>query len=325
MRQKAKLIMKTNFTIFLLICMGLSTCVISNSFALENVVGYQLTDEYEQLKSEGDVFFTAGEYKKARLKYLACMEVPGYLSDNYAGNRASTCDKALELIRKGETLSGKEQLKEAIVPYEELVLYINQEDQNIKKELADIYSRLGDAAMKAKEIVIAKDYYQKSIRYFPSSQISNKLKEYDREKVASQVQTKPMSIQSPPEKAKSTPIPVQSIPKTNSTKKLVPVVASTTVGVVTLVMAQNLNKNWKTHLADLSASYNSGNTNEYKAQYFEASSYQKKKGLRNVLMMTSGLALAADVFFLVKMKSATLGSLEFKPSGLGMMARFTLD
>lgn len=300
--------MKNNYLFLTLLISIFGFCLPRVSAASNTYHSYTLVDEYDELKSAGDNFFDSGEYKRARLKYLACLEVPGYNSDNYASNRALTCQKAIELKSKAEAALSDNELKSALEAYEEIVLYINPQDQKIKKELGFIYDRLGDTAMNSNEIIIAKDYYQKSLRYFPSKLTEEKIQTYESQIAKEQGQKASLTDQPLVASART-------IPKVKPGKKFVPVIASTTVGLASFIWAESLNKTWNTHLADLSKSYQSGNSSEYKNQYQETSTFHSKQGLRNALMVTSGVALLADIYFLLNTKKRTLGSLHLHPAG----------
>jgi tetratricopeptide (TPR) repeat protein len=150
----------------------LTTCLATVEYAqaetykatIATMVAFELDDEYEKYKKEGDDLFRKGDYDRAQKKYLACLEVPNFSNDTYATTKAGQCKRALSLKKQAEIAFAQKQGLEGTEALKQ-VLAINPQDPVVKRQLADFWEEEANSFYSKKDFNEAKTRYQEAIKY----------------------------------------------------------------------------------------------------------------------------------------------------------------
>jgi tetratricopeptide (TPR) repeat protein len=226
------------------------------------------------LKEQGTNLFQKGIYQKASLKYLAASEVPGHSADPFVKNRANSCETAMDLINKADTLLTKNNFIEVIATYS-TVLFINTNDPIVKKKLSKIYFEMGERKLETDNFGGALIDYENANRYSPSEITERKIV------------------------ICHNGISKVELAKRRSLKDFIPEISTGIVGIGAGVFALQLNNTWNSKVNQLNSTLAINDISTYRDQYAEAVKYQKKINLRNTTIGIGLAAVAAEGVFLI--------------------------
>ena len=258
-------------------------------------------DEYDKFRKEGDAFFKQGDYKKALNKFFSCLEVPGFSNDAYAKTQADRCQKAVKLGQEAEEALSKKNNKMALGHLEEL-LTINPNDAAAKKKLVTLWVTLGAEKFDKALYKEAISDYQRALTYGPDKQIEQLIKTAERK--------------------------LAEAGTTTTTTKKSPVlkIGVGVLGVGAGLYALKLNSDWKTKLSAIDKAQQSGDNAGYQTAYNDAAQFQSSQGLRNICVGVAAVAVAAEVFLLVRKPKTTQPKISLTPAsssiGLALNYRF---
>lgn len=280
-------------------------------FSKSNELGFAenlvMDDEYEMFRKQGDDLFKAGQYDKALNKYLSCLEVPGYETDNYAYGRIDNCRKAMELKADINRLNGLNQLENATASVDAL-LKINPADEQVRNLVFSFWVNRGNQAMYRKYWQEASDSFIKALAYKADADVDKKLQRCENMLIEGKVVRPPMSALEVNKKQPSD-IPLK--------------VGMAGVAVGGVLYALSLNTGWQTRLDAIVQAQTNGDRSQYQQAYQDAKNYQSKLGIRNASIAAAIVVAGIDTFlFIKKPKSANF---QVRPDGLGMALQVRLQ
>lgn len=256
-------------------------------------------DEYDKFRKEGDVFFKQGDYKRALNKYLSCLEVPSFSNDEYAKTQADLCQKAVKLVEDADAALSKKNNKKALGHLEEL-LTLNPNDAAAKKKLAALWVTFGAENFEKALYKEAISDYQRALTYGPDKQIEQLIKTAERK--------------------------LAEAGTTTTKKSPILKIGVGVLGVGAGLYALKLNSDWKTKLSAIDKAQQSGDNAGYQTAYNDAAQFQSSQGLRNICVGVAAVAVAAEVFLLVRKPKTTQPKISLTPAsssiGLALNYRF---
>lgn len=254
-------------------------------------------EEYQRFRQQGDYLFMNGQYEKALKKYLSCLEVPGFSNDTYAKTQADLCQKAVKLMEEADATLGKKNNKKALGHLEEL-LTLNPNDAAAKKKLATLWVTFGAEKFEKAFYKEAINDYQQALTYGPDKQTEQLIKTAERKLAEA---------------------------RTTTTSPILKIGVGV-FGVGAGLYALKLNNDWKTKLSAIDKAQQSGDNAGYQTAYNDAAQFQSSQGLRNICVGVAAVAVAAEVFLLVRKPKTTQPRISLSPAsssiGLALNYRF---
>ncbi|MFN3783064.1 MAG: tetratricopeptide repeat protein [Spirosomataceae bacterium] len=265
-----------------------------------------MDDEYGKFRKEGDDLFKAGQYDKALNKYLSCLEVPGYETDNYAYGRIDNCRKAMELKAEINRLNGLNQLENATASVDAL-LKLNPADEQIRNMVFNLWLNKGNQAMYRKSWQEASDNFIKALAYKADADVEKKLQRCENMLVDGKVVRPPVNK-----------VDIGKNPSSGVPLKVI----MTGVAVGGSLYAVSLNNGWQTRVDAITQAQTEGDRSKYQLAYQEAEDYRTKLGIRNASVVAAVVAAGIDtILFIRKPKTAAV---QVKPFGVGMSLQVRL-
>ena len=256
-----------------------------------------LDEEYQRFRQQGDSLFMNGQYEKALKKYLSCLEVPGFSNDTYAKTQADFCQKAVKLVAAAVEALSKKNNKKAVGHLEEL-LTLNPNDAAAKKKLATLWLTFGAENFEKAMYKEAISDYQQALTYGPDKQTEQLIKTAERKLAEA---------------------------RTTTTSPILKIGVGV-FGVGAGLYALKLNNDWKTKLSAIDKAQQSGDNAGYQTAYNDAAQFQSSQGLRNICVGVAAVAVAAEVFLLVRKPKTTQPRISLSPAsssiGLALNYRF---
>ena len=300
--------------IYFYICFVLFFLLPNSSFANELAIvegSSFFDDEYENFKKQADDFFKQGEYKKAQLKYMACLSIPNRRNDVYAKSKVEQCNQAIELRRQADEYIAKNQPNFAKETYEKLV-NLNATDEVGRKYLASYWENEANRLFTSKLYASSKQYYEKALQFSNvSALLQQKVAECEKQiKIENDliaVKKQQVEQRKPVENITQPTKQIQNIQKKHASplKIILPVIGLGSGAYATLLNIQWNNK--------INAIANAKDAFSFYEAYDNAYSFQSKKTIKNIALGVAIGAALGEAYLLLKPSKKT-HKLSLKPS-----------